>query len=449
MVDVDALTLAGARDLLAARAISSTELLSAVLARLEATEPVIHAYAHVFADAALHDAARADRATGEPGPLHGIPFAAKDVFWTANQPSEAGSALLAGFRPTEDAQAVAALRRAGAVLVGKHVTHEFAVDPELTAARNAWQPEHYSGGSSAGSGASVAVGSSLAALATDAGGSVRKPAALNGVTGLKPTAGVISRHGVIRPSGPLDTVGVLARTTEDCALLFGVLVPGEPCQPRPSLAGVRLGVSGAFFGDELDPEARTLVEAAIAQLRELGAQPVEIRTPSVTGAVSAALTIVGADSAAAHADLLRERPGEYRPGTLRALLDGQRIPAAQLAAAQETQRALGAELRAAFAAHRLDALVAPTLPKPSIPAAEAVGGYLEDYVRYTVVANLTGRPALSVPCGFTGAGLPIGLQLIGEPQGEPTLFDIGHAYQRVTGWHRRRPAIRRLVETAR
>jgi aspartyl-tRNA(Asn)/glutamyl-tRNA(Gln) amidotransferase subunit A len=343
---------------------------------------------------------------------------------------------------------VAALRGAGAVLVGKHVTHEFAVDPDLTQARNAWHPEHYSGGSSAGSGPSVAVGSSLAALATDAGGSVRKPAALNGVCGLKPTVGAISRHGVIRPSGPLDTVGMLARTAEDCALLFAVLAPSEPWQPRPSLAGVRLGVSDAFFGSELDPETRALVEAAIAELRELGAMVVKIRTPLLPGAASAALTIFGVDSAAAHEDLLRERAAGYRPGTRRALLDGQRIPAARLAAARKTQRAIGAELAAAFADRGLDALVAPTLPKPSIPAVEAVGDYLENYVRYTVVANLTGRPALSIPCGFTAAGLPIGLQLIGAPRGEPRLFDIGHAYQRVTGWHRRRPPIRRLAEAA-
>jgi aspartyl-tRNA(Asn)/glutamyl-tRNA(Gln) amidotransferase subunit A len=444
MVDVDALTLAAARELLAARAISATELLAAVLARLEATEPLIHAYAHVFADAALAEAER----PGD-GPLHGIPFAAKDVFWTAGLPSEAGSALLAGFRSPEDAAAVAALRGAGAVLVGKHVTHEFAVDPDLTAARNAWHPEHYSGGSSAGSGASVAVGSSLLALGTDAGGSVRKPAALNGVCGLKPTAAAISRRGVIRPAGPLDTVGLLARTAEDCALVFGVLAPLGGWDPPGSLAGVRLGVSETFLGPELQPEARALVEAAIAELRGLGATVVEVDTPAVRGAAGVALTIVGADAAAAHADLLRDRAGGYRPGTRKALLEGQRISADELAAARRAQAALATELTAAFRRERLSALVTPTLPKPSIPAADAVGDYLEDYVRYTVVANLTGRPALSVPCGFTSAGLPIGLQLIGEPRGEAALLGIGHAYQRVTGWHRCRPPIRGLAEAAR
>ena len=219
MVDVDALTVRSASAELEAGSLSSVELVEAVLARLAETEPLHHAYVTVTAEQALTAACRADdeRAAGRSrGPLHGIPFAVKDVFFTHDAPTEAGSRIFAGFRASEDAVCVRALREAGGILLGKLVTHEFCCGQDVPPTRNAWNATHYPGGSSAGAGVAVALGSALAALGTDAGGSVRKPAALNGVVGLKPTFGLLSRDGVVLLAASLDHVGIVTRTVEDC-----------------------------------------------------------------------------------------------------------------------------------------------------------------------------------------------------------------------------------------
>ena len=318
MSSLNDLTLTAGGDLLSSGGLTATELLEHVLAQVAATEPSVHAYARVLEEEARSAAAKADEelAAGRSrGPLHGIPFGVKDVFWTKDSPSEAGSRILEGFRPAEDATAVRRMRDAGAILVGKHHTHEFAMGYGDPPTENAWKPGHFAGGSSAGAGASVAVGSCLAALGTDAGGSVRKPASLNGVVGLKPTQGRISRYGIIPPSGSLDHVGIVTRTVEDCALVLGCLAdPDESSSPlsdptvirhpvddyfgslSAGIDGMRVGIVPYFFGPELDAEVRGLVEDAISTLTGLGATTVPVDVPSLSLTMTTGVTLLLAEA---------------------------------------------------------------------------------------------------------------------------------------------------------
>jgi aspartyl-tRNA(Asn)/glutamyl-tRNA(Gln) amidotransferase subunit A len=446
MVDLDALTVRAARDLLAAGSLSSVELVEVMLERIEETEATAHAYATVMAEQARAAARRADaerRRGAARSPLHGVPFAVKDVFSTHDAPTEAGSRVLAGHVAAQDATAVRLLREAGAVLLGKLVTHEFCCGQNVPPTRNAWCATHYPGGSSAGAGVAVALGSTPAALGTDAGGSVRKPAALNGVVGLKPTFGLISRKGVFLCARSLDQVGIVTRTVEDCSLLLAVLAPGTTLPDLDAgLEGARLGLAEAFFGEELEPDVREPVETAVAELERLGATIVPVELPSLDLALPAGFTILMVEAAAEHRRWLRERPYDYVPETRRMLELGALLPAAHVEAAQRARSLICGEMAEAFRTGNLDALVTPTLPRASIPIDEMViPRDLPSFIPYTFPANLAGLPALTVPCGFTPAGLPVGLQLIGPPFGEPTLFGLASAYERATPWHERRPAV--------
>jgi aspartyl-tRNA(Asn)/glutamyl-tRNA(Gln) amidotransferase subunit A len=464
MSSLNDLTVTTAGDLLSSGRLTATELLEHVLAQVAGTEPSVHAYACVLEEEARSAAAKADEelAAGRSrGPLHGIPIGVKDVFWTKDGPSEAGSRILKGFRPAEDATAVRRMRDAGAIVVGKHHTHEFALGHGDPPTENAWKAGHYPGGSSAGAGASVAVGSSLVALGTDAGGSVRKPASLNGVVGLKPTQGRISRYGIIPPSGSLDHVGIVTRTVEDSALVLGCLAePDESSSPLSDhtvirhpvddyvgslsvgIDGMRVGILPYFFGPELDSEVRGLVEDAISTLTNLGVTMVSVDVPSLSLTMPAGVTLVLAEGAAAHLHWLRERPSDYFPETRQALELGALLPWVTVDAAQRARAKICSEIGQAIAEHRLDAIVAPTLPETTFPLDRIVPGeepYWAKLVRYTIPANLTGLPALTVPCGFTSADLPAGLQIYGRPFHEATVLRIGHAYQQRTAWHERRP----------
>lgn len=444
-VELDALTVRRASELLAARRVSAVELLDAVLDRLDATEPLVHAYCAVDRDAAREDARRADESP-PAGPLHGIPFGAKDVLWTRDLPTTCGSRSLAGWQAPADAAAIVRLRSAGAVLVGKQVTHEFACGQDVPPTRNPWRLTDYPGGSSAGSAVSVAVGSSLAAIGTDAGGSVRKPAALNGLTGLKPTRGLVSRLGVAQPSGSLDHVGTFARTVEDTVLLLEALAGLPPLDTGGGVRGLRVGLCAAFFGDELEPGVRAAVEEALRELARLGVQPVPVELPSLRLALPAGFTILTAEAGFGRGDWVAAHPGEVVPETRQLIELGALMPARWVDAAQKARALLRAEARAAFVESRLDALVTPTLPRVSMPVADMVIPVdLPRYIPFTIPWNLTGQPALTVPCGFAtaedGAVLPVGLQLVGRPFDEATVLRLGRAYQEATGWHERRPPL--------
>jgi aspartyl-tRNA(Asn)/glutamyl-tRNA(Gln) amidotransferase subunit A len=444
MPDLAELTLASAGELLASGRISSSELTEAVLRRIDETEPLVHAYATVMAEQALDASVRADdeRARAKSrGPLHGLPFAVKDVFATHDAPTEAGSRLLRGYVAPEDAQAVQALRRGGAVLVGKLVTHEFCCGQDVPPTRNAWNLADYPGGSSAGAGVAVAVGSTLAALGTDAGGSVRKPASLNGVVGLKPTYGLVSMEGVFAVAPSLDHVGTVTRTVDDCRLVLGGLV-GPVDAGLGRLRAARLGVPRELFGDELEPDVRQVVLDALAELERLGAVLVPVSIPSLELTLPAGLTILVAEAAAVHHRRLRETPDGYVPETRRMLELGALLPAAYVDRAQRARALLCRDVADAFRIERTDALVAPTLPRTSMPVEEMViETDLPGYIPYTLPANLTGLPSLTVPCGFTTADSPVGVQLIGRPYSEATLLDLAGEYEQATPWHDRRPEL--------
>lgn len=437
------------RELLDARALSCAELLTSVAARLEATEPVYHAYAATRLDAALDEARALDRGRGtggRDGVLRGIPFAAKDIFCTRDLPTEAGSRVLSGFRPRTDAVAVARARDAGAILLGKLVTHEFACGQDVPATRSAWNPAHYPGGSTAGGGVAVALGSALAAFGSDSAGSVRKPAALNGVVGYKPTFGTLSTAGVIPLSPSCDHVGVIARTVDDCGLLAAVAAGGTGTEPRDrvasaepaSLRGRRLGLAGYFTGPHVDQDVQQVFWRALDDLRDLGAEIIEVPLGCLEDSAAIGFTIIMAEAAAVHAGWLRTSLDRYHPDTRRFLELASLIPGQHAELARAARRALTAEMAAAFRSASLDALVMPAVPLTSMPVADMdIGRDLGTYIRHTLPANLTGQPAITVPGGLTGTGLPVGVQFAGIPGRDGALLGLARSYETATGWWRR------------
>jgi aspartyl-tRNA(Asn)/glutamyl-tRNA(Gln) amidotransferase subunit A len=458
VIDLGSVTIREVTRLLRLRKLSAVELIEATLRRIDETEPLVHAYVHVAAEQALDAARRAD-AEAPRSPLHGIPIGIKDVLVTRDAPTQAGSRLLAGFTTSHDATVVRRLREAGAVMIGKQVTHEFACGQDVPPTRNPWNLRHYPGGSSAGGGVSVAVGSALGALGTDAGGSVRKPAAVTATVGLKPTHGRVSGWGTIRAaSAPsLDHVGAFTRSVEDAALLLQAVAGYDPAdrrsvdEPVPNyladldrgVGGMRLGVApGYFAGAELQSEIGTLVDAAFKELERLGATLVPVELPTFRLTLPAGFVILMTEVAQPHRRWLVERPKDYGDGTRRLLELGSIIPGAHVQAALRACMAMRAEVQAAFRQSRLDAMVTPTLPMTSMALDDMViDRDLPRLIPFTLPWNLTGLPALSIPCGFTSAGLPAGLQVIGRPFDEPTIFSIGHAYEQATPWHRQRPLV--------
>ncbi|MEY2416438.1 MAG: aspartyl-tRNA(Asn)/glutamyl-tRNA(Gln) amidotransferase subunit [Ilumatobacteraceae bacterium] len=453
-------------DRLHARDVSSVEVTEATLQRIEATEGTVHAYAGVMADSALADARRADDefARGESrGPLHGVPVGVKDLLHTAGFPTEGGSRVLAGFVPESDAVVVTKLREAGAVIVGKTVTHEFAYGQDVPPTRNAWNHACYPGGSSAGSGVAVAVGSAYGAIGTDTGGSIRAPASVNGVVGLKPTHGRVSRRGVMPMSPTLDTTGPLTRTVRDNALMLAAIAGGGSDdrtviqEPVPDYAagltsdlrGVRVGVErGYFFYDAVSDDVREAVDAAIARLGELGATIVPVEIDRLELSVPAGMAVLVGDTSEWHQKLLRERGSLYVRETRVMLELGEIIFATAYAKAQKVRRLLQDSVREAFVSNDLHALAAPTLPVTTMPveqlSVDLTGSgesAVSAFIHHCFIANLIGIPSLSIPVGFDPAELPIGMQLFGRPFGEADLFQIGHAYQGATSWHERHPEL--------
>jgi aspartyl-tRNA(Asn)/glutamyl-tRNA(Gln) amidotransferase subunit A len=458
------LTIREAGELLGRRELSAVELVEGVLEQMSVTEPGVHAYCEVAPDGALEAAEAADRELREIGrrsPLHGVPVAIKDVIDVRGFHTKAGSRAITGSAVTQDAVVVDRLRRAGAIIVGKTVTHEFAYGQDLPPTRNAWDPARAPGGSSAGSAASVAVGSSLAAVGTDSGGSIRIPAALNGVVGLKPTFGRVSRDGVIPLSPTLDAVGPLARTAEDCALMLQAMAgfttddPTTLSEPVPDylppassdLRGLVVGVEREyFFDDGVADDVRGATEAAISQLESQGARIVDVEIDSLDYASTAGWTIVLADAADWHRRLLRRHGKDYVTGTKVLLELGALIPAAAYVRAQNVRRVVQQSTRRVFEENNLDALAAPATPftagyvdDAERPLLDPTESPLWGFWHHAIVANLIGLPSISLPCGVDSAHLPVGMQLLGRPFGERTLLRVGHAYQLTTDWHTLRP----------
>jgi len=445
---------------LRAGSVSSVELTSAALARIAAAEPALRAFVLVMADEARAEAARADkelRAGHDRGPLHGLPVAIKDIVDVRGVPTRAGSLALADAPPAAaDAPVVRRLRGAGAVIVGKTVTQEFAAGTISPPARNPWDPARIPGGSSGGSAAAVAAGSVFAALGTDTGGSIRCPAAVTGIVGLKPTLGRVDRGGILPLAWSLDTAGPLAPTVADAAAVFAAIGDRpwsgfDPGQAPADLAGVRLGVARPHFFDRLLPPVAAAVEAAVDQMRRLGATVVEAPWAEAAAARDIAFVINRVETAAVHERLFRDDPARFvllNPDLRARIAAGPRLPATAYLRALRVRTLIRDSASRLFADHRLDALLVPTLPATAAPADDLTVDHADGsdpepvnaaYTRLTMPFNATGQPALSLPCGFDPQGLPIGLQLAGRPDGEATLCRIGHAYERAAGWHRRRP----------
>lgn len=456
------LTIAQAADLVRRRELSPLELTEACLSRVEAIDGRINAFIAITADAALASArtAAAGIARGEyRGPLHGIPVALKDLFDQAGVPTTAGSKILAGNIPAEDSAAVARLKEAGAVLLGKLNMHEFAfgatgVNPHYGPCRNPWDTGRITGGSSSGSGAAVAAGECLAALGTDTGGSIRIPASLCGVVGLKPTFGRVSRRGVIPLSWSLDHVGPLTRSVEDAAIVLQAIAGHDPldassaAEPVPDyaaalregIAGLRLGVPREFFFEGCDPEASAAVRKAIAVLEGEGAAVEEVSLPHIAEIPAAVAAIMLPEALAYHEGWFRERPGDYGGDVRQRLELAARYPAVTYVKAQRLREAAMEDWRREVFS-RVSVIATPTTAVPAPPIEEGGLDTTLQLIRLTNPLNFLGLPAISVPCGFTASGLPIGLQLAGRWWDEAAVLRAAHAYELATDWSQRRPPI--------
>jgi aspartyl-tRNA(Asn)/glutamyl-tRNA(Gln) amidotransferase subunit A len=468
MSELSDLTIAEAAAKISRRELSSRDLVDTVLKRIAETEPMVHAYATVMAESARKSADHvdADLAKGVwAGPLAGIPIAFKDLVYTSGTPTEAGSKVLEGWIPEYDATVIERLRSAGAVVIGKTHTHEFAYGVNIPPTRNPWRLDCYPGGSSAGSGVSVAVRSAFGAIGTDGGGSIRCPASVNSVVGLKPTNGRVSRRGVIPMSATFDTVGPLTRTVDDNALMLtamagydrrdpislDVAVPDFTSGVGRGVKGLRIGIEREFFlSSKTTNDVRESAEEALDFYAREGAQIVEIRIPELFKVVSIAMPVILADTTAYHRSWIRHQADRYEPATRVMIELGEIIPATHYAMAQRARRLLRERVREAFGANRLDALFAPTIPGPTVPV-EDLGLDLTEgsgestgssYFRQCVMANTVGIPALSFPGGFSSDDLPIGLALFGRPLDEAMLFRIAHAYEAAHPWHERKPTFR-------
>ncbi|ATY85896.1 Asp-tRNA(Asn)/Glu-tRNA(Gln) amidotransferase GatCAB subunit A [Kyrpidia spormannii] len=453
----------GLATLIRLRELSPVEVTETVLGRIAELDPVLNVFIAVTAESALAAARRLEaelRSGKYRGPLHGVPIALKDIFTVKGEVITAGSKILAEWRADEDATVVKRLKEAGAVLVGRTNLHEFAMgatteNPHYGPTRNPWDPRRIPGGSSGGSAAAVAAGMGYGALGTDTGGSIRLPAALCGIVGLKPTYGRVSRKGLLPLSWSLDHVGPMTRTVKDAAYLLEVLAgadDGDPsCSRRPvepygalvepmgdrPLKGVRLGVVREYFFEDLDDEIRRAVDRALAVSEDLGAEIVEVTVPWIDEAAVAQRAISQVEGFAVHERWFRSQPELYGEDVRIRLEIGEKIPGYQYVQAQRIRRMFQKAFLKVF--DRCDAVVAPTNARPpcgigEVGPEETVNNIFR--LGRTPLFNLLGFPVLSVPCGKTSEGLPVGLQWVGRPFGEASLLGFAHAYEQATPWHR-------------
>jgi aspartyl-tRNA(Asn)/glutamyl-tRNA(Gln) amidotransferase subunit A len=441
----------------ARRSASAREIALAFLERVEEREPVLHAVVTRTPELALEDAERVDkaRAAGERLPLDGMPVVLKDNIDVAGVRSACGSKFFLERVAADDAHVVRLLRRSGAVVLGKSHSTEFmfalAAHPELPVCRNAWDTERIPGASSSGSGAALADDQAIGALGTDTGGSVRIPSAFSGVTGLRPTHGVISNTGVFPLARSLDTVGPMARAASDVADLFSVLANFDPTdsravpyQPQESLAAngrstVRIGVPRNFFFEECEPDIESPVLAAIDEFGRLGHVIVPVSLPLATIAHDGFTRLIRAEALSVHAERLRDSPNDFSIDVRDRLRLGENLTGRDVALLIEDMHRWKRELGKTFSS-AVDVIMTPTTQCSPPRVEDAKLGRLPDVTRLTYPWAFGSVPAISVPCGFTGEGLPVGLQIVGPPHSEWRLLDLARAYQTVTDWHRRRPA---------
>jgi aspartyl-tRNA(Asn)/glutamyl-tRNA(Gln) amidotransferase subunit A len=470
MIDLTTATARAVAALVRDRQITAVEVTRTALARVEKYDPALRAFIAVNPGAAK-EAEQVDRdvAAGRLLPLAGVPLAVKDSFHVKGLRTTGGSKALGQDVADRDAAAVARLRAAGCVVIGKTSMHELAFgftnrNRHFGDCKNPWDPGRIPGGSSGGNAVALAASMALAALGGDTGGSIRMPAALCGVAGLKVTYGRVSRAGGLPLSWSMDTVGPMARDVGDLAALLQAMAGPDPDDPAAvrgpvpdyaealvgaDLQGVRVGVPHNHFFEALEPDVATAAHDALEVLKGLGATLVDVAFPSLEPVRGAHRTILFSEAAAAHRGLAGTPAAELDPETLRLLRAGHFFSAPQYLAAQQARRHVIADYRKLWKG--FDLLVTPTSPVAATEleaTSVKLGGedrpLLGVYLDHTLPFNLTGQPAVSIPCGFTGAGLPVGLQLAGRPFDEPLLLRAAAMYQKATTWHTKRPPLDRL-----
>jgi len=485
--DLADLTIHKALDLLRAGEISSVELTQAVLGRIQAVENDVRAYLRVTADDALEQAQQADaqRKAGADAPLLGIPFAIKDNISTKGIETTCGSKILQGYVPPFDATVVARLKAAGIVVLGKTNQDEFAMGSSTEnsgffSTHNPWDLTRVPGGSSGGSAAAVAAGEALGALGTDTGGSVRQPASLCGIVGLRPTYGRCSRYGLVAFASSLDQPGPLTRDVTDSALLMQVIAGHDPKDSTsrpdpvpayvneliPEVKGLRLGVPKEYFvGGGLQPEVEQAVRKAIQVLEDMGAELVEVALPHTDYGLAVYYLVATAEASAnlarfdgirygyrAQAETLedmycRSRGEGFGPEVTRRIMLGTYALSAgyydaYYLKAQKARTLIKGDFDSAF--EKVDIIVGPTSPMTAFRLGERIDNPLQMYLAdvYTITQALAGIPAINVPCGFDDGGLPIGLQFVAPALSESRLLQIAYTYEQDTGWHNQRPPLK-------
>ncbi len=476
-MDPEELTLAEAARRIRAREVSPLELTRAYLERIDRLDPDLNTFVTVMREQALAAAGRceADIAAGRYcGALHGIPVSIKDSLATAGVRTTAGARHLSDWVPDEDATVVARLKQAGAVILGKTNMNEWAagcttINPYYGTTRNPWDRDRVSGGSSGGSAASVAAGLALGSIGTDNAGSVRNPASLCGVVGLKATYGRVSRVGGVAGTGGYSTdhFGVLTRTVRDSALMLQAIAGVDPRDPLSSdapvpnfsgqlgegVAGLKVGVIRDYFDGLAVDEVKESVAGAVKLLESLGVSVQELSIPCMEHVPMVQLVTARAENLSPAEAFLRTRPRDYSPELLYRQVRALAIPAHAYVTAQRVRRLICQAFDRAF--EQVDVIVSPAVGMPAETIEECERGYVETAGRRiplqdargtrgtlcTIPFNVTGAPAISVPCGFSARGLPIGLQIAAPHFEEPALLRVAHAYEQAAGWHTRRPPV--------
>ncbi|RJP14545.1 MAG: Asp-tRNA(Asn)/Glu-tRNA(Gln) amidotransferase subunit GatA [Candidatus Abyssobacteria bacterium SURF_5] len=450
------LTISELGPMIKSRKISPVELLRSVLHRIEKLEPRLKAYITVDHDAALQAARKAERQIKQNrylGPLHGIPISLKDLYQTKGLRTSGGSKILQEWVPDEDATSVAKLREAGAVIAGKTNLHEFAFggttqNPHFGGARNPYNLARIPGGSSGGSAAAVAAGMCIAATGSDTGGSIRTPSALCGIVGLKPTYGRVSLHGIIPLAWSLDHIGPMTKCVRDAAVMLSAMAgydpkdPSSACEKVPrferalkdDVKKLKIGIEPAFCFNGADDEVEQAVRRALSLFERLGAKIVEVNLPNIELTSPIESVIITAEAASYHEENLRNRPLDFGEDVRVLLEAGAAFTAVHYLKAQRIRSLIRKEFADAFRKIDVFALPAAAVPAPKIGAQTvSIKGMETDaqmaLLRYTCPSNLTGLPAISIPCGMSGDGLPIGLQLVGKAFDEATLLRAAFAFE--------------------
>lgn len=443
-------------------AVSSTELTQAMLARIEKLDGKYRTYLHVCRDHALERARVADSEIAKgihKGSLHGVPLAVKDLCYTTFAPTTGGMTIHAGFTPGHDATVVSRMTGAGAVILGKLTMTEGAYTshhPRIPAPPNPWGHDLWVGSSSTGSGVTTAAGLTYGALGSDTGGSIRFPAATCGLTGIKPTWGRVSRHGVFALADTLDHVGPMARSAQDCAAILQAIAGWDVNDPtsidRPvqdymagvgqSIRGMKIGIDRTYVSSGVDAEVVEALEGAIAVFEDLGARIVDVAFPDYEDLVARWIMMCAVETAIAHAETYPDRAGEYGPELSQLIDEGRRTSGIDVAGGTHLRLAFSEALATLF--RDIDCMLIPTMPVP-IPTLEKMSEYggdpsvLNGLLRFTAPFDFSGSPTITLPNGVDRRGLPLSMQLVAPHLREDTLIRAGHAYQTMTDWHRMMP----------